>query len=653
MVVISIFIEVCFFNFESLRSRIYEPYSSELNIYYETEFKYQDGIYVLNSNESYSTIEIYDIDSNIENIYVDFEIEGSNGLCNVEYLISDEGNAALYLLNNSTITWNSDALSSKYTKINSYGTVHKILIKVYNTYSETIKINSISLNVHRPLFISKIRLIVMVGIMYIASLFLGKNNILDVTFNNIESGKKKLFICVLIFIQIFISVSVGTINDELVQKKYNEQYKELTNSLINGKVNLDIDVDEKLLKLENPYDLSSRLESGTEYNHDTAFYKGKYYVYFGVAPVIIYYLPYKLITGIYLCDYIVNIIDFIILSISIIFLFKNICEKYFKNTPVIIYGLLSLIAINACGSISLLSEPRIYTVPILMALAYACLGLCLWVNSKKENKINNWLVALGSLSIGIAIASRPQFGLFAFFAFVIFFDEIKNIRHNIVPFIFALAPFIIVGSLLMYYNYIRFESPFDFGANYNLTLNDMTHRGFRLDRILDGLFYYLFQPQPLQGTFPYVSQVKVSSDYVGNLIKEYSFGGLFFIHPVTSASLLLYKSKKNFKDKKLFYFGLISIIFGLIIVVLDTQMAGLLERYFADFSIYFIFASLLVILSFIDVTNLNKEKLYKILFVICALSFVYCFFRLFAETYQPLSECSPKTYYKVLSLFKL
>ena len=56
-----------------------------------------------------------------------------------------------------------------------------------------------------------------------------------------------------------------------------------------------------------------------------------------------------------------------------------------------------------------------------------------------------------------------------------------------------LIPFIIVGLGLMYYNYIRFDSPFDFGANYNLTTNDMTLRGFNIDRIFLGIYYMLFK----------------------------------------------------------------------------------------------------------------------------------------------------------------
>lgn len=652
-IVVSILIEICLFNFETIRSKFYTPYDKDLNIYYETNFKDDNGVHILDYSEKTSTIEIYDIDENIENIYVDFEIEGDTQICNVEYLISDEGNEALYLLNNNNIKWYDNLQSTNYTKINSYGKVNSIVIKISKNADELLKVNSISLNKQRPLLISKVRMATICLILFISSLFIGKDNLLHITFKNSSLNYKRATIISIVLIQIFISLSVGKINDDLVNKKYNEQYLMLTDSLINGQVNIDIDVDDRLLGLKNPYDLSQRLESGTEYNHDTAFYKGKYYVYFGVAPVIVYYLPYKLITGNCLPDYTVNIINFIILSISIILLFKKICEKYFNNVPLIIYALITLVAINSSGALSLLSEPRIYTIPILMALTYSCLGLCLWTYSKKENKINNVLAFLGSLAIGIAIASRPQFGLFVFFALIIFFDEIKQLNKYLASFTCAIVPLIIVGGLLMYYNYIRFESPFDFGANYNLTLNDMTHRGFRLDRVGDGLFYYLFQTTSLIGTFPYIGNVTVSSDYVGNLIKEYSFGGLLFIHPYTSFSLLTYKVRNYFKNKKLYIFSLVSILFGLVIIILDTQMAGLLERYFSDFSIYFIFSSILVILSIVDNAKLDKEKLYKILFVLLALSSIYCFLRLFAGTYQTLSECNPRLYYKVVSLFKL
>lgn len=649
---LTILIEVCFFNFESIRSKTYKSHEDEVHVYYESEFKYEDGQYVLSNDETYSTIEIYDIKDEINNIYIDFDIKGENEVVKVEYYASDDGNKELYLLNNNDIIWNNGVLASRYSKLNLYGNCHRILIKVYKNAGETLKINSISLNVARPFFISKLRIIVMFVLMFILSLIFGKDNILNVTLNNIGNKSKYLLIG-LVLIELITGISVGTINKELVDTKYNEQYKLLTDSLINGHTYLDVDVDNKLLELENPYDPSERLDNDVDFKLDTAFYNNKYYVYFGIAPVILYYLPFKFLTNNYLYDYIVNIINYLILAISFIMLAYKISRKYFKDTPVIIFCLLTLVLINASGSLNLLSEPRIYTIPILMGLAYSILGITLWIYSKKEDGISNILVILGSLAICIAIASRPQFGLCAFFALIIFFDEIKDIKNNLSPFISALVPFVIVGALLMCYNYIRFNNPLDFGANYNLTFNDMTKREFRIDRILDGLFYYLIQPMSLKGVFPYISGVDVSSNYIGTVISEYSFGGLFFIHPITIVSLFALKVKNLFENKKLYLFTLASLIFGVFVIIVDANMAGELERYFSDFSFYFLIASALVILTFINKSNTDKDSLYKMLAILCIISLIYCFFRLFAYTYQALELCSPKLYYKVKSYFEL
>ena len=651
--IISICLELFFFNFETFRSKFYTTYNKELNIYYETNFTSTDEGYTLSKEETYSTIEIYDIDEVINNIYIDFSINGEKEIITTEYYISDEGNKDLYLANSySSIIWNQDASSTKYTRINAYGKTSKILIKINKDSTDTLSINSIKINEHRPLFISKIRLLAIFLVAFVVTLFFGKNNILYFTFENVSKRTKTICLALLIIIQFITSLSVSVINEDIVNTQSNEQYKGLTNSLINGHTFLDIDVDDKLAKLDNPYDVTQRINNNVDYQFDTAYYNGKYYVYFGVAPVILFYLPYKLITGNYIHDYSINAINFFILSIGIIFILYKIISNNYIKTPVIIFSILSIFAIDTCGSLALLARPVIYTVPVLCALAFSALGICLWLYSiKKDNSISNILAFLGSLSIGIAIASRPQFGLFAFFAFVIFNNQIKQLSKYIRPFICALIPLFIIGGLLMYYNYIRFGSPFNFGANYNLTFNDMTKRGFKLDRVLDGIFFYLLQPMSFSGLFPYINQVSFETSYVGMLIHEYSYGGLLFINPLTISSLFTIKLKKYIANKKLLISSILCIIFGLTIVVLDTEMAGLVDRYFSDFSIYIIFASLIVCLSLAH--SKNNELLYKIIFVLAFFAITISFLKLFAKSYESLSICSPKLYYKVLSLFEI
>ena len=164
----------------------------------------------------------------------------------------------------------------------------------------------------------------------------------------------------------------------------------------------------------------------------------------------------------------------------------------------------------------------------------------------------------------------------------------------------ALIPFIIVAAFLMYYNAARFGSPFDFGANYNLTTNDMTHRGFHLDRLWLGTYMYVFQPPCFTTAFPFVRYVPSDIHYQGKTILEHMYGGILWLNPLMFSMCLYFKKHQQLKAHKLTSMVWMCIAFGLIIVVADTQMAGILFRYLCDFGIFFSIASVLILLSITD-----------------------------------------------------
>lgn len=58
-----------------------------------------------------------------------------------------------------------------------------------------------------------------------------------------------------------------------------------------------------LLQMDNPYDPQARVDLGVDYRWDTAYYHGHYYMYFGVVPVFLLFLPFRLITGMSLTTY--------------------------------------------------------------------------------------------------------------------------------------------------------------------------------------------------------------------------------------------------------------------------------------------------------------------------------------------------------------
>ena len=85
----------------------------------------------------------------------------------------------------------------------------------------------------------------------------------------------------------------------------------------------------------------------------------------------------------------------------------------------------------------------------------------------------------------------------------------------------------------MWYNYARFGSLFDFGANYNLTGNDMTKRGFNVVRIGPAVFTSLFDLPRLKSVFPFLQEIEVTTNAVIRTISEPFVGGMLAATPFT------------------------------------------------------------------------------------------------------------------------
>ena len=97
----------------------------------------------------------------------------------------------------------------------------------------------------------------------------------------------------------------------------------------------------------------------------------------------------------------------------------------------------------------------------------------------------------------------------------------------------AASPYIIIGALLMLYNYARFENPFEFGQSYQLTVADQTAYGSLLSRLsprglLNGATYFLTRSEDLTAAFPHIVE-----------------GGVFYTYPVFGVGLFALTNKKT------------------------------------------------------------------------------------------------------------
>lgn len=553
-------------------------------------------------------------------LWLDYECVDKDGTavqCNVTVAITDEGNCNFYTLPKTTMY--SDIAESQFIPVNSYGDVIKLKVSIDPDISADtyFKINKIVFNPDVPMFSSWVRVIITILGLSMLWAIRPASSLYKFKFKSSNRRNITLAVCaanILLFV-VLICFNTGFYNPGWTHHK---QYHKLAVALTHGEVSITTGYEDMVDSLTNPYDTNLRKTYMTEGYWsvwDLAFYEGKFYVYFGIVPVLIFYLPFYLITGKAFPTNAGIFIMAVLTLIGVFYLMHHIIRRYFKRTPFILYLTLSLIVGNSIGTIPILMRPDFYSLPIMCALAFTIWGLGLWmsaaslwkaelsttgnIRSGSASRINKRVLLrlmAGSLFMALVAGCRPQFLVGSFFIFFIFGEciikswrpadesHIKTTRRTLIlRTILALLPYIVVAVGLMYYNYIRFGSPVDFGANYNLTTNDMTKRGLNLDRFTDGVWMYLFQPPNIGMKFPYVYSTAFNSDYMGTTIRENMFGGAFFTQIITLSLLGIVLVKNKLKEKKLLGFTITSVVFALIVVGADTQMAGILSRYYYDF----------------------------------------------------------------------
>lgn len=598
---------------------------------------YTPKIIELDKIENYKNkkFEIKKLNLKINNVYIDTQ---SFNQYNLTIKATDEGNALYYQLPTREISDKYE--KSKYISLNLSGKSKKILL----TFDRKIILNRVILNAKVPLYFNSVRfLIIAFSICFIYAFYC--NSYLFK--KKLCSSKYKLaiVICLIAFnIMAFCILGNGAIQS--FKNTSADYYNQLTSSLKKGKVYIqDPDKSEKILnKLKNPYDINLRAKELKKYKAsylwDAAFYNGHYYVYFGVVPAIIFYLPLNALFNIQLPTAFVVLMCTLLCIILITILLYRFVKLKYKNCSIGVFILLDLLLIYCTGLEYFVKIPNFYGLPIVSGLMFTFLGLNLYFSILTSNRFIKTKLTLGSLSLALVAGCRPQLLLGSLLIIPILVAYFKKNGVNLkkkdyIKYIFAIMiPYIIVASLLMYYNYIRFGSPFDFGANYNLTTNDMTVRGFQFRRIPLGIFMYLFNPVTIKGVFPFIGENALTTSYMGITIYETVYGGLLTTTLIYLITLFLPKFKKIINNKLIYNSCFLMLVSAFLILIVDTQMAGILARYLSDFSWLFGFITVIILLAIENKEFKFKNYFYKVLVVLIILALIYQFFYSFCSFYD-------------------
>lgn len=625
-------------------------------------------------------------------LYLDLSSYGENGEqspVTVKISLTDEGNSSLYYLTEMTIY--PPVEKSKYLRIHSYGDVTAMGLVLEGNVNAHIQLEDLIYDAKVPLFFSLPRMAMVFGLLSLAWSLRPSSGIYAFQW---KIWQKRLAILLLltansIFLLFLVRSNPAFLNPVW---PYHEQYHQLAVSFTQGRADIDAGNEEialALASMDNPYDSAQREQAVPDYSRvwDICYYEGNFYVYFGVVPVLLFYLPWYLLFQSAFPTWLGVYLTIVCILCGVYYLLHQICRKWFAGTPYAVYLLLSFIMSNGLNLYSAILRADFYYLPILMALCFSLWGLGLIVSALRCREHGEGRVclrlALGALCLALTAGCRPQFLVGSFLLIPLLWGLLTNLltgapRRNLFPRaglhsasamctnnfsegstkktwwqLLALAlPYLLVAAGLMYYNYIRFGSVFDFGANYNLTTNDMTKRGLNPGLLPDGLFMYLLQPVSFMLRFPFAEVTPFYSDYLGTTIRDWTYGGALWTHAILLALPGAVLVKKELQRKKLYGFVLLSTCMALIVVAADTQMAGILNRYRTDFLWLLMLPAMIILLQIFEKyrnTNLCK---YLLLFILVTGAWTVFYELAVSFRGSGLINDNAHRYYLIKSLFQ-
>lgn len=277
-------------------------------------------------------------------------------------------------------------------------------------------------------------------------------------------------------------------------------YGALTNAFLSGQVSLLERPDPRLVRTPNPY--VPLLDVPRP--HDMSLFQGRLYLYFGAAPVVLLYLPWRLLTGRWLADPAGTTWFCFVGVVAAGCLLRRVRNRYFPGCrdAWVWLGL----SVLAWGSpVYYLSQNgTFYAVPISCAFCCAMLAAAATERALAAEgaRVRNAWLAVASLAFGLAVGSRPNyvFGL----ATLLIPAAYLSRRRDLGPLIAACVPAGLVGVAMGVYNFERFHDPFEFGMRFALMPAD--YRAFPIM----GLAYlpanvrgYLFRGATYVRYFPF------------------------------------------------------------------------------------------------------------------------------------------------------
>lgn len=416
---------------------------------------------------------------------------------------------------------------------------------------------------------------------------------------------------------------------------------------------LDVEAEPELKEIDNPYDDSERDENGLTYRWDYAYKDGRYYCYFGEAPIYTVYYPVYLITH-RVPNYSAAVAILGTAAVAAVILAFLAAVKMFvpkKNLlalllmiPGMAFG--GLLYINMCFS-------EKYYIASNSAIAGIGFAVFFGLSAVMENKkiVRLLMFFISGVSLAVSAGSRPTVAICAAVLLPVFFgvlfDRSRKLSLRLSEAAVFLIPVIAGIALLLMHNYERFGSILDFGENYQLTVSDISSLKVTPEMLPSAIFYYFLTPLDLIDTFPYFE----ARGIIANTYEVYRniepSTGLLSIPFLLLGTVFLpgafvrAKGKTSKKDALIFNsFLVLCVVSAVFIAWFDFSRGGVCLRYLSDIAWLLAIMSGVVLLRRI-MKKPGRKTVYGLTCIVLVMTFFTVFFIALAQGTNNLAKMYP------------
>lgn len=595
-------------------------------------------------------LKIPEINNPVSTVYMDMYLE--NGTRAVEFWIdaTDETQTFEPKSNIAKTIISRKQPNSHYLQCELSGKTGEMVIHLKPQNFGSAYIRGIMFNMPIPMEISWIRFLLIVLLSVFINAVIKSRSMQKGVGENLKLCRNAAILITLLMCFWATWVTNYRIDDRTWKEEFSKTTgsqvtQQLVDAFADGRTYLYPEPDENLNNFDNPYDrqhreaeLSPKWEGSyaTDAAWDHVYFDGKFYSYYGIAPVVLLFLPYHLITGYYFPESAAVLIFAIIGIVGLSFLFTKISKKFFPALPTGIF-IISLIIIQTISGIWYsIGRPLFYEIAMSAGFAFMTWAFYFLISANiiGKEKISLPKTAISSLLFALAVLSRPTTVLYCICAAVFmvcampkFSQEKQKLfnKKSVSYLACAIVPMACLGIVQMIYNYVRFDSPFEFGIQYSLTINDFRNTQFHWRLSLIPFWNYLLNPPVFSTKYPFISanfqDMGVGGFFYNDTPATHNVCGLFFLALPMFAYLLSGKALKIIPDRrerirKAMYILFPCVVIPLIIIC-SVWESGYSIRYMTDFAWQMLIGAYTIIFwLYIKSTNNTVKKIISIFFCI-------------------------------------